>query len=64
MTVRAVIRMLEDDGWQLVRQTGSHRQFRHPMKPGTVTVAGNLGADIRPGTLASVLRQAGLKGTR
>lgn len=62
MKVRQVIRMLEEEGWQLARQTGSHRQFRHPMKPGTVTVAGKLGAEIRPGTLASVLRQAGLKG--
>ncbi|HVE46258.1 MAG TPA: type II toxin-antitoxin system HicA family toxin [Acidimicrobiales bacterium] len=64
MKVRQVIRMLQDEGWQLARQTGSHRQFRHPMKPGTVTVSGNLGAEIRPGTLASVLRQAGLKGPR
>jgi predicted RNA binding protein YcfA (HicA-like mRNA interferase family) len=44
------------------RQRGSHRQFRHPNKPGTVTVAGNLGAELKPGTLASVMRQAGLKG--
>ena len=62
MKVREVIRMLDRDGWELVRQTGSHRLFRHPTKPGTVTVAGNLGAELRPGTLASVLRQAGLKG--
>jgi predicted RNA binding protein YcfA (HicA-like mRNA interferase family) len=62
--VRHVIRMVEDDGWVLVRQAGSHRQFRHPSKPGVVTVAGNLGADLKAGTLASVLRQAGLRGRR
>ena len=39
---------------------GSHRQFRHPDRGGTVTIAGNLNADIPPGTLASVLKQAGL----
>ena len=44
------------------RQKGSHRQYRHTAKPGTVTVAGNLGAELKAGTLASVLRQAGLKG--
>jgi len=60
--VRDVIKLLEDDGWRLDRQSGSHRQFRHPTKPGTVTVAGNLGAELKSGTLASVLRQASLKG--
>lgn len=54
--------MLEADGWELDRQSGSHRQFRHPDKPGTVTVAGKLGNDLKRGTLASILRQAGLKG--
>jgi len=62
MTVREVIRMLERDGWVLARQRGSHRQFLHAVKPGRVTVAGNLGDDVRPGTLASVFRQAGLRG--
>lgn len=62
MKVRDVIKLIEADGWQLDRQTGSHRQYRHPSKPGTVTVAGKLGSDLKPGTLASVLRQAGLKG--
>jgi predicted RNA binding protein YcfA (HicA-like mRNA interferase family) len=61
MKVREIIRVIEDDGWRLDHQTGSHRQFRHPIKPGVVTVAGNLGTDIPPGTLASILRQAGLK---
>jgi predicted RNA binding protein YcfA (HicA-like mRNA interferase family) len=59
--VREVIAMLEDDGWSLVRTRGSHRQFRHSMKRGTVTVAGKLGLDIPAGTLASIYKQAGLK---
>ena len=62
MKVREVIRLLEVDGWRLDRQSGSHRQYRHPNKPGTVTVAGNLGSELKRGTLASVLRQAGLRG--
>ncbi|HWM90011.1 MAG TPA: type II toxin-antitoxin system HicA family toxin [Thermoanaerobaculia bacterium] len=61
MKVHQVIEMLEDEGWQLVRTRGSHRQFQHPTKPGTVTVAGKPSMDLRPGTLNSILRQAGLK---
>lgn len=59
-----MIKLIEDDGWFFVRQTGSHRVFRHPMKPGTTTVAGNLGNEIKPGTLANILRQAGLRRPR
>ena len=61
MKVREVITTLEADGWQLVRTKGSHRQFRHPVKPGTVTVAGNLGIDVPIGTLGSIWKRAGLK---
>ena len=59
--VRDVIRMLEEGGWQLVRIHGSHRQFRHSSKPGTVTVAGKPSLDVPVGTLGSILKQAGLK---
>ena len=59
--IRDVIKMLEDDGWSVVRQRGSHRQFKHASKPGLVTVAGKPGDDLAPGTLNSVLKQAGLK---
>jgi predicted RNA binding protein YcfA (HicA-like mRNA interferase family) len=62
--VRDVIKLIENDGWILVRQRGSHRQYIHAVKSGRVTVAGNLGAEIRAGTLANVMRQAGLKGPR
>ncbi|MBI5562840.1 MAG: type II toxin-antitoxin system HicA family toxin [Deltaproteobacteria bacterium] len=53
--------MLEADGWRQVRMKGIHRQYRHPVKRGTVTIAGKHNADIPIGTMASVLKQAGLK---
>ena len=59
--VQELLRQLGADGWVQVRQTGSHRQFHHPTKPGTVTVAGKVGLDIPTGTLNSILKQAGLK---
>ena len=62
MKVRELIRLLEENGWRLVRTRGSHRQFKHPNRQGTVTVAGKLSIDIPPGTLNSILKQAGLKG--
>jgi len=61
MKVRDLINHLEADGWRLVRTKGSHRQFRHSVKPGTVTVAGKPGIDVPIGTLNSILRAAGLK---
>jgi len=61
MKVREAIRMIEDDGWYHVRTKGSHRQYRHAKKPGTVTIAGKPGLDIPPGTLNSILKQSGLK---
>ena len=61
MKVRDAIKQLEADGWRQERQRGSHRIFRHPTKPGSVTVAGKPGAEIPPGTLGSIRRQAGLK---
>ena len=61
MKVREVIRLLEEEGWRLVVTEGSHRQFKHPEKSGRVTVSGHPGDDMPKGTLASVLRQAGLK---
>jgi predicted RNA binding protein YcfA (HicA-like mRNA interferase family) len=64
MKVRAVIAMLEADGWYLVATRGSHRQFKHSAKPGRVTVAGKPSDDMAPGTLNSVLKQAGLKETQ
>ena len=62
MKVREVLRLLRQDGWFLVATRGSHRQFKHASKPGRVTISGGLGEEMPKGTLASVLRQAGLKG--
>ena len=62
--MRDVIKLIEDDGWVVVRQRGSHRHFQHPTKHGTVTVPGHFGDEIAPKTLASIWRQAKLKGAR
>ncbi|MDE2780132.1 MAG: type II toxin-antitoxin system HicA family toxin [Chloroflexota bacterium] len=59
--VRDALRLIERDGWRLVRTRGSHRQFHHPDKPGTVTVPGRPGDDLDPRTWRSILTQAGLK---
>ncbi|MBU0567180.1 type II toxin-antitoxin system HicA family toxin [bacterium] len=61
MKVKEIIKMLEGSGWQLNRTKGSHRQFKHGTKPGTITVAGKLNIEMPPGTLNNVLKQAGLK---
>jgi predicted RNA binding protein YcfA (HicA-like mRNA interferase family) len=61
--VREAVRLIETEGWHLVATKGSHRQFRHPKKPGRVTIAGKPSDDLAPGTLNSVLKQAGLKET-
>ncbi|MEA2496901.1 MAG: hypothetical protein QOJ29_4812, partial [Thermoleophilaceae bacterium] len=52
------------DGWQVVRTRGSHRQFRHPVKAGLVTVAGKPSAELPPKTLASIRKQARLEDLR
>jgi predicted RNA binding protein YcfA (HicA-like mRNA interferase family) len=59
--VKELIKLLESDGWVQVRMRGSHRQYRHPTKSGTVTVSGKPSVDIPPGTLNNALKQAGLK---
>jgi predicted RNA binding protein YcfA (HicA-like mRNA interferase family) len=59
--VREAIRVIEGDGWQLVKTKGSHRQYKHSTKPGRVTIAGKPSDDLAPKTFDSILRQAGLK---
>ncbi|MGH9204608.1 MAG: type II toxin-antitoxin system HicA family toxin [Vicinamibacterales bacterium] len=61
MKVSEVLRLLLDDGWHLVATKGSHRQFKHGSKLGRVTVPGKPSDDLAPGTLNSILKQAGLK---
>jgi predicted RNA binding protein YcfA (HicA-like mRNA interferase family) len=60
MKVREVLKMLKADGWYRVKARGGHRQFKHPTKLGRVTVAGKSSHDLPPGTLKSILNQAGL----
>jgi predicted RNA binding protein YcfA (HicA-like mRNA interferase family) len=59
--VNEVLALLKKDGWYLVATRGSHRQFKHPVKSGRVTVAGKLSDDLAPGTLNSIIKQAALK---
>jgi len=61
MKIAEIFRILHDNGWYLAPQRGSHRQFKHPSKPGRVTVPGKPRDDLAPGTLNSILKQAGLK---
>ena len=58
---REIIRELLADSWFEVAQRGSHVQFKHPTKAGRVTVP-HPKKDLPPGTVASIRRQAGLKG--
>ncbi len=60
MDSRAVIRKLKEDGWFEVNQVGSHKQFKHPVKRGRVTIV-HPKRDIPAGTLKSIARQAGIK---
>jgi predicted RNA binding protein YcfA (HicA-like mRNA interferase family) len=60
MKAREVIRKLQQDGWQEIRQKGSHRIFGHPVKTGLVVVPDHPG-DLKPGTLNDILKKAGLK---
>lgn len=59
--VKELIAMIEADGWRQVRQKGSHRQYHHQRKAGTVTVSGKDSIEVPPGTLSSILKQAGLR---
>jgi len=61
MKIHEVIEILEKEGWTQIRMKGSHRQFKHPYRRGLVTIAGHRNDDLSPGTLHSILKQAGLK---
>lgn len=60
MTVREILKILRKDRWYETTQEGSHINLKHPSKPGKVTVPNHSG-DLRPGTLNSIYKQAGLK---
>jgi predicted RNA binding protein YcfA (HicA-like mRNA interferase family) len=59
--VREILEILRRDGWYLVATRGSHRQFKHAVKRGRVTVPGKASKDLHPATLNSILKEAGLK---
>jgi predicted RNA binding protein YcfA (HicA-like mRNA interferase family) len=59
LKVSEMIKLIETDGWYLVATRGSHRQYKHPAKPGRVTVAGKPSKELPPGK-RSILRQAGI----
>jgi predicted RNA binding protein YcfA (HicA-like mRNA interferase family) len=61
MKVWEVIALVEADGWYLVRTRGDDRQYKHPTKPGLMTIAGSRNGDVPAGTLANIIRQAGLR---
>jgi predicted RNA binding protein YcfA (HicA-like mRNA interferase family) len=61
MKVREVLKLLKKDGWYRIPSRGGYRQFKHPTKPGRATVSGKPSDDLAPGTLNSILKQAGLK---
>ena len=61
MKIGEILRMLQADGWFLVATRGSHRQYKHPVKFGRVTVPGKPSDDVAAGTLNSIMKQSGLK---
>jgi predicted RNA binding protein YcfA (HicA-like mRNA interferase family) len=61
MKVKEIIKIIEQDGWSMVRIKGSHRQFKHDKKKGLVTIAGHLNDDLAKGTINSIIKQASLK---
>ncbi|ADN35237.1 YcfA family protein [Methanolacinia petrolearia DSM 11571] len=61
MKVREVIKIIEVEGWYLVSVRGSHRQYKNPNIPGRITIPGNMNDTLAPGTLNSILKQAGIK---
>jgi predicted RNA binding protein YcfA (HicA-like mRNA interferase family) len=64
MKIKEIIKIIEQNGWIMVRRKGSHRQYKHKSKNGLVTIAGNMNDDLAKGTLNSIIKQAGLKNGR
>ena len=61
MKIRDIMKIIEGDGWYLVTTKGSHRQYKHFIKTGRVTIAGHLNDDLALGSLNSIFRQAQLQ---
>ncbi len=58
MKIKEVIRIIEDDGWFVKVTRGSHRQYKHTVKRGRVTIPGKLNDELHPKTLKSIFKQA------
>jgi predicted RNA binding protein YcfA (HicA-like mRNA interferase family) len=63
MKVAEILKAIKDDGWFQLAQRGSHRQFKHPSKPGRVTIAGKQSDELAKGIQMSILKQTGLRGS-
>jgi predicted RNA binding protein YcfA (HicA-like mRNA interferase family) len=61
LKVREIVKIIEADGWYLVATKGSHRQYKHHVKSGRITIAGHLTDDLAPGTMNSIFKQAQLE---
>lgn len=61
MKVREIVKLIEGDGWYRIKAKGGHRQYKHPTKPGRVTVPGQMNADLDGKTERTILRQARLE---
>jgi predicted RNA binding protein YcfA (HicA-like mRNA interferase family) len=59
--VKDAIKHVEAAGWTLARTRGSHRHYRHPTRPGLVTIAGKPSDSLHPKTWASIMKHAGTK---
>lgn len=64
MKVWDVIKLIEEDGWYLIKMEGDHRQYKHPTKRGRVTIAGHPSKEVPPGTLLSIFKQAEIRRRR
>ena len=64
MKVRDVIKLIEEDGWYLIKMEGDHRQYKHPAKRGRVTIAGHPSKEIPPGTVLTIFKQAQIRRRR
>ena len=60
MKFREVEKIILEDGWYFKNAKGSHNQYKHPAKPGKVTIPKHCG-DLDPKTVKSIMEQAGLK---
>lgn len=58
--VKAVIALLEKNGWEYARMKGDHRIYRKEGEPRSICIPGHLNDDLAIGTLNSILRQAKL----